>query len=162
MPETLTERLVAVAAVFVALGLIGLALAGGSRKDVPRVAVPAAPSEPSGPALASPTLAAAPVGREPGSRPAAPATAAAAKLVLTAARGSCRVSIRRGSETGKVLFDGVLDGGRTIRLQGGRLWVRLGAAANVDLRVNGKRVRGLPGGTVDLIATRTGIASSTA
>jgi hypothetical protein len=161
VPETLTERLVAIAALLVAVALIALSFAGREGHRTVQVATPAA-----GPAATgggpSPTLADAPVVplvvEDRAATRGSSTSADAAKVVVTAARGSCWVSIRVGSADGEVLFEGILDSGRTVRLTRSRIWIRLGAAANVDVSVNGKRARGLPGGTVDLLATRTGIA----
>jgi len=83
-------------------------------------------------------------------RPAAPTTApkrtpvAAAptqrvRLVLTATRTSW-LEVRTSSATGPVVFAGNLEAGRTIRATGGRLWARFGAAANLTITANGKRV----------------------
>jgi len=163
VPETLSERLVALAALLIAAALFALALSDREQQTV-NVAAPAAPPADSGPG-SPPTLAvarvppAAPAERRPAPTPAA---AQAANLVVTASRGYCWVSIRAGSADGEVLFEGILESGRTLRLKRNRLWLRLGAAANVDVSVNGKRARDLPGGTVDLLATRTGVAPSTA
>jgi hypothetical protein len=71
-------------------------------------------------------------------------------------------AIRAGSAEGEVMFEGIVDAGRTMRFARPRIWIRLGAAANVDVTVNGARATDLPGGTVDLIATRAGIAPQTA
>jgi len=161
MPETLTERLVALAAVVSAIGLVLVALSGQKRHETRKVAAPAQPEN-----IFAATPQAAPIAAEaidsaPVSESAAAATGpTTATLVVTAARGSCWVSVRADSATGKVLYEGIVDSGRTIRLTGSRLWVRLGAAANVNVTVNGKPARRLPGGTVDLVATRTGVAAA--
>jgi hypothetical protein len=78
-------------------------------------------------------------------------------LTLTAARGDCWLSVRAGTPDGKVLYEGTLVSGRTIQLAGARLWVRMGAAANLDLTLNGKRVAGLAAGTADLVVTPSGV-----
>jgi hypothetical protein len=57
-----------------------------------------------------------------------------------AAAGSSWLEVRRGSSTGAVLFSGVLDGGRTIRFRGPRLWARFGAAGNLRITQDGRPV----------------------
>jgi uncharacterized protein DUF4115 len=161
MPETLTERLVALAAVVCAIALVLVALSFQSERETREIRARALPAD-----TASTSPAPAPVESEPiesasVGEPASSATSpSTATLVVTAARGSCWVSVRADSATGRVLYDGIVDSGRTIRLRGSRLWVRLGSAANVDVAVNGKPVRQLPGGMVDLLATRAGVASA--
>ena len=68
------------------------------------------------------------------------------KLALTAARGDCWVSIRAGRATGKLLFEGTLDQGKTLRYVSRRFWLEFGNAPseNLDVRVNGRRVRDFP------------------
>jgi hypothetical protein len=72
------------------------------------------------------------------------------ELVVAAVRGDCWVSLRRGSASGAVLYEGLLTRGRRARARGGRVFVRLGAAQNVELTVRGKR-RPVSPGTVDLV-----------
>jgi hypothetical protein len=165
VPETLTERLLAIAALFGAAVLFALAVVDRDQRSA-RVVAPVASEAEAGAVGSEPTLAVSPVApavstaQAPASRPsAAPSTA---KLVVTAARGSCWVSIHAGSADGEVLFEGILENGRTVRFARDRIWIRLGAAANVDVSVNGKRAGDLPGGTVDLVATKAGIAPQTA
>ncbi len=68
------------------------------------------------------------------------------KLALTAARGDCWVSIRSGGATGKLLFQGTLDRGKTIRYVGRRFWLQFGDAPseNLDVKLNGRLVRDFP------------------
>lgn len=72
-----------------------------------------------------------------------------ATLILAATRGDCWVEVRAGSPTGKSLYSGTLPTGRTLRFNRPRLWLRLGAASNVDIMVNG-RPSAVPSGTVEL------------
>jgi cytoskeletal protein RodZ len=78
-------------------------------------------------------------------------TAAPAKttLVVTAARGDSWMEVRRASSKGKVLFSGILAQGDAQTFSARRLWLRLGAAGNVDLAVDGKAYP-LPSGTPEL------------
>jgi Domain of unknown function (DUF4115) len=71
-------------------------------------------------------------------------------IVLTASRGDCWVLARDGSSTGPVLYQGLLQQGSSRRLKAKRLWLSLGAAANVDLVIDGKPEE-LPGGTVEVV-----------
>lgn len=72
--------------------------------------------------------------------PAAPARpVASAPLAITAARGDSWISVRLGSQAGRVLWESILHRGSTIRF--GRrhpLWIRVGAGANLDARVGTK------------------------
>ena len=71
-------------------------------------------------------------------------------MQIVAARGRSWVSAHVASATGRVLFEGTLDSGRSIAVAASRVWLRLGAAANVDIRVNGQP-RTVPAGTVDVV-----------
>jgi uncharacterized iron-regulated membrane protein len=70
-------------------------------------------------------------------------------LILAATRGDCWVEARAGSATGKALYSGTLASGSTLRFNRPKLWIRLGAASNVDIMVNG-RPSSVPTGTVEL------------
>jgi hypothetical protein len=154
MPETFTERLIALVGFATALGLVAFAL--GGRSEEPGRA--AAEAEGSVPVVA---LARSPEPATAVARPtAAPVTPARARLVLTAARGECWVSIRAGSAEGRVLYEGVVAAGERVRYSAARLWIRLGAAANVELRANGKPVDTLSAGTFDIVVTPTGVKSA--
>ncbi len=69
---------------------------------------------------------------------------------VIASRGDCWVSARRGGPTGEILFAGTLARGKTLRLVGRRISLDLGAAANVDVLVDGKP-RTVPSGTVRVL-----------
>jgi Domain of unknown function (DUF4115) len=73
-------------------------------------------------------------------------------VVLTAVRGDSWFSARVGSENGKVLDERVLAQGESVRLQGRRIWLSVGAAGNVEVTVDGKP-RELSPGTVSLVLT---------
>ena len=70
-------------------------------------------------------------------------------LILSAARGDCWVEVRAGSASGEALYAGTLATGRSLRFNRPKLWLRLGAASNVDIVVNG-RPSSVPPGTVEL------------
>lgn len=69
-------------------------------------------------------------------------------------RGSW-VEARTDSARGRLLFAGVLAGGKSLVLRAHRLWVRFGGAGNLIIKVNG--VRDLLNGTVDALVTVRGL-----
>jgi cytoskeleton protein RodZ len=91
-----------------------------------------------------------------------PAThpALVARIVLVATRGRCWLSVRRGSATGRSVYEGTLEQGRTARFSAPRLWIRIGAPWNVDATLNGKAVQ-LPASTGDLVVTPAGLTTPT-
>jgi cytoskeleton protein RodZ len=78
-------------------------------------------------------------------------------LVLTADGGASWVEAHSGSATGPLLFQGTLENGRELRLAADRIWLRLGAANNVALAVNGRASPRALFGTVDVLVTPRGI-----
>jgi cytoskeleton protein RodZ len=64
-------------------------------------------------------------------------------LVISATRGPCWLQVRRGGALGPVLFEGTLERGTSRRFLP-RVWVRLGAPANVSIHRGTHVVRGLP------------------
>jgi Helix-turn-helix domain/Domain of unknown function (DUF4115) len=77
---------------------------------------------------------------------------AIARLALVAARGPCWISVRLGSERGRLLFERTLEPGETARFIARRLWVRLGAPWNLDGTLNGKTVQ-LPAAIGNVVVT---------
>ncbi len=69
------------------------------------------------------------------------ATQVVSRTVVVVATGRCWLSVHAGSESGALVWEGILDGGRSLRFVRRRLWIRFGAPWNVSVRVNGKRVR---------------------
>jgi transcriptional regulator with XRE-family HTH domain len=80
-----------------------------------------------------------------------------ANLVITAEGGDSWVEARAGSRAGPVLFQGTLRRGRKLRLTAERIWVRLGAASNLSLAVNGRPAPTDLQGTLDVLVTPKGI-----
>jgi|SRR5438093_2196358 len=80
-----------------------------------------------------------------------------ARLVLVAARGDCWLSIRAGSRDGRVLDEGLLRAGTTVHVAARRLWIRIGAPSNLDARLNGRALRGLPTDTGNVFVTAAGL-----
>ena len=75
---------------------------------------------------------------------------ALATVVVTASRGDCWISARLGSENGRVLDERLLARGESVTLHGEKVWISIGAAANVDVTVNGQD-RELQSGTVAMV-----------
>jgi hypothetical protein len=88
-----------------------------------------------------------------------PNPVARSTFVVTAARGDSWLQIRSGTLRGRMLFDGVLPLGETVRLRSQRLWMRFGAASNVELAIDGRRTR-LPAlGTFDAFVGPRGVVA---
>ncbi len=70
--------------------------------------------------------------------------------MLAAVRGDCWFSARVGSESGRVLDERVLAQGESVRLQARKIWLSVGAAANVEVTVDGTPTELSPG-TVSVV-----------
>jgi cytoskeleton protein RodZ len=89
-----------------------------------------------------------------GQQPAGPARTAKARLVLTAVRGECWIQVRANGVNGRLLYEGTLEVGQTQRfMRYQRLWLELGAPANVDAKLNGRRVANFPTQPAVVVAT---------
>jgi cytoskeleton protein RodZ len=75
-----------------------------------------------------------------------------AQIAFVATRGPCWLSLRLGSDTGRLLYERTLEHGQTVGFSGPRLWIRIGAPWNLDATLNGKRVQ-LPGSIGNVVAT---------
>lgn len=84
------------------------------------------------------------------SRPAATPTKPI-RLRLTAARGDSWVEIRANNPRGRILFAGVVQKGKSVVIQGARLWTRFGALGNLDVRLDGRPVHPKWTGTVETV-----------
>jgi len=82
-----------------------------------------------------------------------------ARIVLAAARGPCWLSVRLGSDTGRLVYEATLEQGRSARFSAPRVWIRIGAPWNLDAILNGKSVR-LPGALGNVIVTPAGVRSA--
>jgi cytoskeleton protein RodZ len=80
----------------------------------------------------------------------------AATLVLTAARGPCWLSVHLGSVAGKLLREGMIEQGQSLRFAGRRFWIRLGAPQNLEARLNGAPAR-LPDDTANIVVSTAGL-----
>jgi hypothetical protein len=76
--------------------------------------------------------------------------APATRVVVAAVRGDSWIEARSGGAGGALLYRGNLARGRSIRLSGRRVWMRLGAASNLDVTLNGRRAGRSLFGTVDV------------
>jgi hypothetical protein len=87
--------------------------------------------------------------------PAPVAKARPVYAVLNAARGRSWIVVRVGSANGKVLYVGILEQGKTLRFGVTQnLWVRMGRPSQLDVRLAGRIVGGLPGRPANLLLTR--------
>jgi len=82
---------------------------------------------------------------------------AVAKLTVTAARGDCWVAVRAGAPNGELLFAGTIFRGETERFSGRKLWVEMGAGENLNMSVNGKRIRDFPRSEPVVVVTASGV-----
>jgi hypothetical protein len=144
------QRLAFAVAALIAFGLLvlnvlawsGVIVDGPSSAPAGNAAATPPPAEPiAEPPLLAPTT---PVSKRP-QPPASPPI-----LSITATRGDCWVEVRAGSSTGSILYAATLAGGSTVRFHRDKVWLRLGAASNVDITVNG-RPSEIPPGTVELL-----------
>ena len=94
-------------------------------------------------------------------RPATPkfgGSSAIGRLVLVAARGDCWLSVRTGSREGRVVYQGMLREGDSLPVAGTRLWIRIGAPWNLEARLNGRALSGLPTDTGNVLVTKVGLS----
>jgi uncharacterized protein DUF4115 len=61
-----------------------------------------------------------------------------ADLRITAVEASSWLEVRRGSAAGAVLYESILEPGTTLHFRAPRLWLRMGAAGNLDVIENGR------------------------
>jgi hypothetical protein len=88
---------------------------------------------------------------------ATPSTGLAKKTVISATRGRSWLSIRTGGPNGQILFQGVLEQGKTLRYSlAHRIWVRMGRPGNVDISLGADRVKGLPTQPCNVLLTSSG------
>jgi cytoskeleton protein RodZ len=90
----------------------------------------------------------------------APVTSQSVKLSISATHGSgSYLEVRVGSASGRPLYSGTLQAGQSQVFRSTRIWLALGAPANVSVRVNGTRTA-LPGRGYPrvLVASRGGLS----
>jgi hypothetical protein len=89
----------------------------------------------------------------------APVTSQSVKLAISATHGSgSYLEVRVGSASGRALYSGTLQAGQSQIFRSTRIWLAVGAPANVSVRVNGTRTT-LPGRGYPrvLMASRSGL-----
>ena len=139
----LTARLVAIPLV-VGIGLLAWQLASRGGHGHRRAAfLPTVPH-------VRATTATAPASSSPAQQP------ARARITLVAARGPCWLSVRAGSESGRVLYERMLQTGERAAFAATRLWIRIGAPWNIDATLEGKPVA-LPNALGNVLVTQRGI-----
>ena len=81
------------------------------------------------------------------------------RAVVVASRGNSWLWVRSGSASGPTVYEGTLLQGKTlpIQLRNGPVWIRMGDAPNLDVRLGGKLVRGLPSQVGNVLLTRRGV-----
>jgi cytoskeleton protein RodZ len=84
--------------------------------------------------------------------PPAPPRPKTARFDLVATRGPCWLSVRLGSDSGRLLYERTLEAGQRARFVANRLWLRIGAPWNVDATLNGKRAQ-LPTALANVLIT---------
>jgi hypothetical protein len=143
-PRRGPSLLAAVLATVAVLALLGLVLVGGDAGPTPEQSFAAAPLR------ESPDATARPVADRDG-----PPERQGLALRLVAARGDSWLVVRRDSADGRLLWDGILERGKSLRFRG-RLWLELGAPSSLVARLNGERA-GLPRRTSTVRVTAGGI-----
>lgn len=80
------------------------------------------------------------------------------RAVVVASRGSSWLWVRSGGAAGATVYQGTLLQGRTlpVNLKNGPVWIRIGAP-NVDIRLGGKLLHGLPTQVGNVLLTRRGL-----
>jgi len=90
---------------------------------------------------------------------------AAIQLVKTTAisapRGQCWLLVRTAGPSGPILFQGMLEQGKTLHFALGHgLWVRMGRPRNLDISLGGHLVSGLPAQAANLLLSRSGASAA--
>ncbi|HKB19943.1 MAG TPA: RodZ domain-containing protein [Gaiellaceae bacterium] len=136
--------------------LVLVALLGWHRGDGPRSALPTTPPA---------TKHVAALGNSTADRPPATPTPARAgppigHLTLVAARGDCWLSVHVSSRDGRVAYEGLLRMGESVPLAGKRFWIRIGAPWNLEAKLNGRLLTGLPPDTANVLVTTAGLRTA--
>src|SRR5262245_66592078 len=74
-----------------------------------------------------------------------PTVSALPLFQIVAARGDCWLTIRDTASTGRLLYEGLLAQGKSVRLRRRLIWLAAGAASNLDVLIDGQRVENLQG-----------------
>jgi cytoskeleton protein RodZ len=95
----------------------------------------------------------------PPQRPAKRPVATPTSAVLAATKGRVWLQVRARDASGTVLFEGMLEQGRTLPVKlAPRVWLRVGAPWNLEIRLGGHVVAGMPAHVADLILDGGGLS----
>lgn len=97
--------------------------------------------------------------KPPKKPPKRPVTALPKRAALVAARGDVWLELRSGGASGPIIYENTLAQGQTlpVQLAGGPVWIDMGAPWNLDVRLGGKLVSGLPTQVGSVLLTRRGL-----
>jgi cytoskeletal protein RodZ len=81
------------------------------------------------------------------------------RAAVVASRGASWLWVRSGSSSGPTVYEGTLLQGKTlpVSLKNGPVWIRIGDPPNLDIRLGGSLVRGLPTQVGNVLLTRRGL-----
>jgi cytoskeletal protein RodZ len=81
------------------------------------------------------------------------------RAVLVASRGDCWLWVRSGGANGPTLYEATLAQGKTlpVNLKNGPVWLDIGDPPQLDVRLGGKLVHGLPTQAGTVLLTRHGL-----
>jgi cytoskeletal protein RodZ len=84
------------------------------------------------------------------------------RAMLVAARGASWLWVRSGSAAGPTVYEGTLLQGKTLQvnLKNGPVWIRIGDPPNLDVRLGGKLVHGLPTQAGNVLLTKQGLRAA--
>ena len=87
-----------------------------------------------------------------------PSIAGLPRLVLVASRGACWLSVHADSASGPMLYEDTLQPASSLHFVRRRLWIRIGAPRNLELRLDGRAVA-LPSspGPLNVVVTKAGV-----
>lgn len=140
----------AVIAAFAALGMGG----GSSGNET-------AGNTPNAPAVKQIAKTVAGIAATPVQSPKASAAQVTAATVIRAARSRCWLLIRTGSATGPIVYQGVLEQGKSLHFTLHHdLWMRMGAPDGLDISLDGRLVNRLPAVPANVLLTRRGAKSA--
>ena len=75
---------------------------------------------------------------------------------IVARRGDCWLVVRQSSARGAVLYEGLLAAGQAVRLKRAAIWISAGAAANLDVLIDGKPLAERLSGTIETVLPARG------